>query len=366
MILIVAPRDMPAVVRVQPLTYTSGTGVLLELISVFASRRHNKTLVFLSTEDSANGGLGIAHFLDTSDLADRVSAIISISSLGKVAAGTEQAHTLSVGVTSARNTTPGWLLELVTSAFAKSQVELAVPGLWRQAADRAMALAQGDQIAGLTRGIPAIRLYDDSPGSPNTTGLQAHGPSLERLVLSLDEGAELPGDPGTALLLESGRYLTNSAVTLLAVLCLVPSLAAFLVWMITARLKFMVLVRHLRNLASFALPLIISLLMAYFLTLGGLIPRYRLQVPTVDAATQPSVGPILILVVIFIVSFVLCRRFLGYFRPTEPRPTTEMAKLVSGFFSLFMGLMLDDGALTLLDDRLFESGLGVAPLHLFR
>ncbi len=151
-------------------------------------------------------------------------------------------------MTSARSTTPGWLLQLVNSAFDKSQVDTVVPSLWRQAADRAMALADGDQIAGLTRGIPSIRLYDDSPGSPNTTGLQAHGPALERLVMSLDGGAELPGNPGTALLLRSGRYLTDSAITVLAVLCLLPGLAAFIIWMGSARFKFMVTIRHLQNL----------------------------------------------------------------------------------------------------------------------
>jgi hypothetical protein len=339
-ILIAAPRDIPPGGRVEPLTFTSATGVLLELINVYSARPHQKTLVFLSTEDSTNGGLGISHFLDTSKLAGRVSVIISISGFGKVAAGTEHAHALSVGVTAARNTSPGWLLQLVNSAFAKSQVDLVVPGLWRQAADRAMALAKGDQIAGLTRGIPSIRLYDDSPGSPNTTGLQAHGPSLERLILSLDLGAELPGDPGTALLLKSGRYLTNGAMTLLAILCLLPSLAALVIWMGAARFKFVVVLRHLRNLASFMVPLVITLLIAYFLALGRLIPNYRLEIPTVGDAAQPRVGPILILVVVFVVAFVLSRRFLGYLRPSEARPVTEMSKLAAGLFAVFMGLML--------------------------
>ena len=337
-ILIAAPRDYPFV-RVEPLTYTSATGTLLELVNVFSSRRHTKTLVFLSTEDSTNGGLGISHFLETSDLADNVSAIISISGLGKVAAGTEHAHSLSVGVTAARDTTPGWLLQLVTAAFEKSQVDLFVPGLWRQGADRAMALADGDQIAGLTKGIPSIRLYDDSPGSPNTTGLQAHGPALERLILSLAEGAELPGDPGTALLLQSGRYLSNSAITIIAVLCLLPSLAAFLIWMGTARFKFKAILKHLGNLGSFALPLSLTLVMAYFLSLGHLIPNYRFQALTQEDATQPRVGPILILLLVFGVSFVLSRRYLGYLRPREARPVTEMSKLAAGFFALFFGLV---------------------------
>jgi hypothetical protein len=339
-VVVAAARDTPGVVKVEPLNFTSGTGILLELIEVFAARSHQKTLVFLSTEDSSNGGLGIEHFLDTSPLADSVSVIVSIHGLGKVNVGTEQAHPVLVGITAARNTTPGWLLQLATATFAKSGVELVVPGLWRQAADRAMALGQGDQIAGLTKGIPSIRLYDDTPGNPNAQGLAAHGPALERLVLSLDAGAELPGDPGTALLLKSGRYLTNGAVTLLAVLCLFPMLAFLAIWLWSARIPFGALLRNLRNLLSFAVPIVLTLLMSLFLTLGGLIPQYRFQVPTEGAATQPSVGPILILLVVLVPSFILSRRFLGYFRSRESKPVTEMSKLATGFFGVFLGLML--------------------------
>ena len=43
---------------------------------------------------------------------------------------------------------------------------------------------------------------------------------------------------------------------------------------------------------------------------------------------------------VFMVSFVLSRRFLGYLRPREARPVTEMSKLATGFFAVFMGLML--------------------------
>lgn len=339
-ILVAAPRDIPTVVRVEPLSYVSGTGILLELIEVFAARPHQKTLVFLSTEDSTNGGLGIDHFLSTSPHAQHVAAIISFHTLGKVTTGTEHAHPLFVGITAARNTTPGWLLQLVGDVFARSNVDLVVPGLWRQAADRAMALAQGDQVAGLTKGIPSVRLYDNEPGNPSVEGLAFHGPALERLLMSLDGGAELPGDPGTALLLRSGRYLTNGAVTFLAVLCLFPTLTALIIWLVAARIKLVVIFRHLRNLVSWALPFLVSLLMAYFLSLGGLIPHYRFQVPTEGAATQPRVGPILILLIVFVVSFLLSRRFLGYFRARESRPVAEMAKLATGFFSVFLGLIL--------------------------
>ena len=116
-ILVAAARDTPGVVKVEPLSFTSGTGTLLELIEVFAARPHQKNLVFLSTEDSTNGGLGIEHFLDTSPLAEQVSVIVSIHGLGKVVVGTERAHPVAVGITAARDTTPGWLLPLVRPAM---------------------------------------------------------------------------------------------------------------------------------------------------------------------------------------------------------------------------------------------------------
>ncbi len=54
-IVVTAPRDTPTVVKVDPLAYTSGTAMLIELAQVFASRPHQKTLVFLSTEDGTVG-----------------------------------------------------------------------------------------------------------------------------------------------------------------------------------------------------------------------------------------------------------------------------------------------------------------------
>lgn len=338
-ILIAAPRDIHTVVRVEALTYTSGTGVLLELIQVFAAQETQKTLVFLSTEDSDNGGLGINHFLESSPRAANVSAILSFHGLGKVTAGTAHAHPLAAGISAARDTTPGWLLQLADRVFAQADLELEVPSLLRQAAERAMAMAQGDQIAGLTQGIPSLRLYDDSPGNPNAEGLAAHGPAIERLILSLDAGAELPSNPGTALLLKSGRYLTNGAVAVVAVLCLFPTLAALIIWLAAARINLAVVLRHLRNLVSFALPLAMMFLVSYFLSLGGLIPNYRFQVPSEGPGTQPRVGPTLILILVGAVTFILSRRFLGYLRPRESRPVTEMAKISAGFFSVLLGLI---------------------------
>jgi hypothetical protein len=335
-ILISAPRDTPAVVKVEPLAYTSGTAILLELARIFAARPHQKTLVFLSTEDSATGGLGINHFLDTSDIANNVSTILSIQGLGK-----ERAEALSAGVTAPQNTTPGWYVQLVSRVLAEVDLDLDVPGLLSQAADHALSLSKGDQVAGLSRGIASLRLYDEGPGNPTADGLATQGAAIERLVLSLDTGTQAPPDPGTALLLQSGRYLTTRAITLLAVLSLLPTLAALLIWLFTSRIGPRAALLHLRNLLSFAVPLVVLFLFAYLLARTGFIPRYRFQVPTTEGpGTQPRLAATLILILLGAATFVASRRFLGYLRPRESRAVTEMSRLCTGFFSLIVGLIL--------------------------
>jgi hypothetical protein len=337
-ILIAAPRDTPAVVKVDPLGYSSGTAMLIELAQVFASRPHQKTLIFLSTEDASSGGLGIDHFLSTADpkLVSSISTILSVQGLGK-----ERTKLIRAGVTAPQSTTPGWYVELTSQVLAKAGLPLRVPGIASQAADHALSLSRGDQVAGLSRGIPSLRLYDDSAGNPTAAGLSSQGAAIERLIMSLDGQAEMPAAPGTALVLNSGRYLTSRAVTLLAVLMLLPTIAALLIWLFSSRISPRGALLHLRNLISFALPLALVFVLAYALARWGLIPLYRYQVPTAAGpATSPKIGPTLILILLGGAFFFISRHFLGYLRPRESRAATEMSRLCVGFLSVLLGLIL--------------------------
>ncbi|NLO27680.1 MAG: hypothetical protein GX113_05820 [Actinobacteria bacterium] len=335
-VLVAAPRDTPLGAEVEPLAYATGTAMLIELIHVFAERPHQKTLIFLSTEDSDTGGLGINRFLDTNERGRDVSTILSIHGLGR-----ERTTSLGAGVTGPKNTTPGWYVQLVGRLLAEVNLRLRVPGLLSQAADRALSLSKGDQVAGLSRGIASLRLYDNGPGNPTADGLATQGAAIERLLLSLDSGTEAPPDPGTALLLESGRYLTNRATTFLAALMLLPTLAALLIWLFSSRVTGRPAALHLRNLLSFALPVGWMLLVAYILARAGLIPLYHLQVPVVEGpSTQPRLAPTLIIILTGAVVFVASRRFLGYLHPQEGKAATEMTKLCAGFTGLIVGLVL--------------------------
>jgi len=336
-ILVAAPRDMPPTTKVEPLAYTSGTAALLELIWVFSQRpTPQKTLIFLSTEDGTTGGLGVDHFLSTSEYADDVSVILTLHELGR-----ERAKYLSAGVTSPQATTPGWYVQLVGDVLATAGIDLRLPGLMSQAADHALSVAKGDQVAGLTRGIASLRLYDDGIGNPSAAGMGKQGAALERLILSLESGTEIPADPGTALLLGSGRYLTSRAITMLAVLIILPTFAAFFIWFFSSRISVRAALLHLRNLLSFAIPVGFLFLLAYVLARAGRIPLYRFQVPTsAGPGTQPRLTATLILVFAGLAVLVISRRFLGYFRPTESRAATEMARLCTGFLGVLFGLIL--------------------------
>ena len=335
-ILIAAPRDTPSVVKTDPLAYSSGTAVLMELAQVFASRPHQKTIIFLSTEDASAGGLGIDHFLANSELTSKVSTVLSFQGLGK-----ERTKALRAGVTAPQGTTPGWYVQLTGQVLAKAGLPLLVPGLASQAADHALSLSRGDQVAGLSRGIASLRLYDDTSGKTTAAGLSTQGAAIERLVMSLDAENEVPSDPGTALVLSSGRYLTSRAVSLLAFLMLFPGIAALLIWLFSSRVSGRAALMHLRNLLSFALPVALVFVLAYALARWGLIPLYHYQVPTSPGpATSPRVGPTLILILLGGAGFFISRHFLGYLRPRESRAETEMTRLCVGFLSLVVGLAL--------------------------
>ncbi len=340
-ILIAAPRDTPAVAKVDPLHYSSGSAVLLELTQVFSTRPHQKTLIFLSTEDAASGGLGMDHFLDNppEELRDEVSSISAIITLQGL--GRERTKVLKAGVTAPQNTTPGWYVQLTREVLSKAGLGLSIPGIASQAADHALSLSRGDQIPGLSKGIPSLRLYDDTIGNPTPAGLSQQGAAVERLMMSLDGVTTVPSDPGTALVLNSGRYLTNRAVTFLATLMLLPTFAALLVWLFSSRMSLRGALMHLRNLLSFALPIALVFVLAYALARWGLIPLYRYQVPTIAGpSVSPKVGPVLILILLGGALFLLSRRFLGYLRPRESRAATEMTRLCVGFLSLLVGLIL--------------------------
>ena len=335
-IMVTAARDPNLDPQLPPLADASGTAMLLELIQVFAARPHEKTLIFLSSEGGGYAGLGVNEFLEQYDRRERVRVMLSVQGLGK-----EQTEELQGGVTGPRSTTPGWYVQLVAGTLDKVGVRLHLPGLEKQIADQVLGLSEGEQVAGLRHGIASLTLRDLGGGVVTAAGLATQGAAVERLILSLDAGGRTPTDPGTALVLESGRYLTSRALTILGMLLLLPIVIMALTWLAVTRMRPDAWLRHLRNLASFMIPLVILPVLVWLAEVAGLLPHYLFQAPAAAApATEPRLVPVLALVVLFNAFFLLSRHFLGYLRYREPRAMTEMAKLSLGLVTLLVGLAL--------------------------
>ena len=335
-ILVSAPRDPDLDARLSPLANATGTAILVELAQGFAVRPHERTIILLSTDGGSYAGLGLDHFLRTDPLAADVGAILSIRGLGR-----EEREVLRAGVSGTESAAPGWYLQLASQTLQESGLGLKVNGIARQIADQALHVSRGEQVAGLRAGIPSMMLYDPGPGEPSSEGIATHGMAVERLVLSLDSGSEIPRDPGTAIVLGSGRYLTRRALSTLGVLMLLPAFAMALTWLLVSRVRPEVWLRYLRNLLSFVLPLGLWSAAIYGAAYFGMLPRYPFQAPAAArAATEPDYLVTAGLIVLGIIILFLSRHYLGHLRAREPLIMAETVKLSTGLSVLTLGLFV--------------------------
>lgn len=335
-IVVSASRDSSPDSPVPPLANAAGTAILLDLAQVFAARPHERTIVLLSTEGGRYSGFGLAGFLE--DQAEDADTRIVLSLYGL---GREERGALLGGISGTQGATPGWYLQLASRTLAGAGLHLETTGLMRQMADQALRLTTGEQVAGLRAGIPSLLLHDPGAGNPSSAGLSTHGTAIERLILSLDSGTEIPSDPGTALVLGSGRYLTTRALSFLGMLMLLPAAAMALTWLAVSRVRPEVWLRYLRNLASFILPMAAWSLAVYVASRLGALPRYALQAPPHSKpATQPDYLVAAILVVLAMTFLFLSRHYLGHLRPREPLIMAETMKLSTGLSMLVLGLIV--------------------------
>ena len=218
----------------------SGTAALIELARSYATTASNapgaaglgttNTLVFLSTDGGAYGGLGAARFASTSPYRDRTVAVVNLVALG----GTAPPRLELAGD---RPRSPAATLVRTAAARVLEQTgrELGRPRAIEQLIDLGFPFTLYEQGPFVGRGISAITLttagprppssFTDTPQRLNRQRLTEVGRSAQALVSSLDQGLELAQGTQSYVFLGS-RFVRGWAIQLSLVAALLPFLLA--------------------------------------------------------------------------------------------------------------------------------------------
>ncbi|MGI8974494.1 MAG: M28 family peptidase [Gaiella sp.] len=262
----------------------TGTAALIELARGYAAvgaggaaqRRPLHTLLFLSTDGGAYGGIGAARFAARSPWRGRVSAGVSLDGLG----GREPPRLELSGL--GAHSPPAALVRTVESrggdVLGRS---LRRPGLLTQLVALGLPFAYGEQAPLLAAGIPAVRLTTSpeagvAPGADEIEGLNATrfarlGVTAEETLGSLDASVELPETTAAALFL-GDRAIRGWALALLLVVATVPFVAGALDLLGRARRRRIPLQGAWRALRRRAGLWLFGIAIVFVLALGGALP----------------------------------------------------------------------------------------------
>src|SRR5215218_7960852 len=197
----------------------SGTGALLELARGFGLRADTAaitpahTIVFLSTDGGAFGGLGATRFAERSSYRNRLEAVVNLVAIGG-------RRPLRIEMAADR-------IEQRTGSEPRRATALG------QLIDLAFPFSFYEQAPFVGRGVPAVTVTaaGERPPEPGTDTLgtlverrigQA-GVAAEGILGSLDEGVALPGSTATYVWL-GPRIVRGWAIKLVLIAALLPFL----------------------------------------------------------------------------------------------------------------------------------------------
>jgi hypothetical protein len=214
----------------------SGTAALIELARLYGSTaaggptvRPAHTLVFLSTDGGAFGGLGAAHFVAHWPFREQVVAVINLDSIG----GRGRPRIQIAGDT-ARSPAGSLVVTAVARIAAEAHVAAQRPSVFRQLIDLGFPFSFYEQAPFVSRGIPAVTLttagdrplasFSDRAANLRDASLGVVGRSAQDLLGSLDQGLEL-AQGTTSYVFLGGRIVRGWAIELVLVAMLLPFLA---------------------------------------------------------------------------------------------------------------------------------------------
>lgn len=208
----------------------SGTAALVELARAYSVLTPAHTLVFLSTDGGAFGGLGAAEFLAHAPERHNVVAVINLDAIG----GPGRPR-LQIGGDTPR-TTSGTLLETTAARIAKQTGRgPSRPSVLRQLIDLGFPFSAWEQAPFISRGIPAVTLTtsgdrppsatDDTVGRLDAARLGQVARAAQDLLGTLDQGAEFVQGTSSYVYVGS-RLIRGWSVELVLMAMLLPFFAA--------------------------------------------------------------------------------------------------------------------------------------------
>jgi hypothetical protein len=214
----------------------SGTAALLELARSFATLQApprppepNHTILFLSSDAGAFGGLGVEHFIEHYRYRDRVVAAVDLDSI----AGNGRPHIVFSGDTP-KFASPVLVRTAATRLADQTGVEPTWPGSLSQLLDLAFPLSLYEQAPFVADGVAAVALTSgqdrpppalgDTPDRLNGARLTRIGRSGQALLESLDDDVELAEGTSSYIYL-GGRAVRGWAIVLILFAAMLPALA---------------------------------------------------------------------------------------------------------------------------------------------
>ncbi|MEW5785192.1 MAG: M20/M25/M40 family metallo-hydrolase [Bacillota bacterium] len=239
MIVITSHFDIPAFVYQGAADAGSDIGIILELARIFASEEHNRTILFLFTNNEEYGMQGARNFIEQFADMEQVKAVLSMDYMNMG----EMNYILARFMGLQKGYTPLWLRELtLAAAGAESPVRSTDP--FMEWVDRSVTIASTDAGMFLRAGYPTVNittraidlerqrlLYhsrEDTVEKLEPATITAYGRAAERILRGLDEIPVLPA--GEMSYFKYGhQYLPGWVITFLQLLLFAPFFAVLAV-----------------------------------------------------------------------------------------------------------------------------------------
>jgi hypothetical protein len=215
----------------------SGTAALIELARPYAQASGSRslvpvrpahTIVFLSTDGGAFGGLGAAHFAADPAYRDRLLAVVVLDSIAGAGA-----PRLQLAGDEPRSPPAALVQTAAERLREQTGTEPGRPGAVGQLVDLGFPFSLYEQAPFVARGVPAVTLTtagDRPPPSvadsadPRADRLEQVGRAAQGLVSSLDQGLELDAGGGAYVYL-GPRVVRGWAIQFVLFAALLPFLA---------------------------------------------------------------------------------------------------------------------------------------------